>query len=95
MCLGIPGRIVRWIDRDPIFARAEVEFEGVRRECHMACVPDADEGEYVIVHAGIAICTVDATEAGRVLAELGRLDLLESWPPSGVAQTEDADEVSG
>jgi hydrogenase expression/formation protein HypC len=95
MCLGVPGKIVRWIDRDPIFARAEVEFDGVRRECHMACVPDAEEGEYVIVHAGIAICSVDAAEAGRVFEELTRLDLLEPWPQSGAKQTEGVDEVPG
>jgi hydrogenase expression/formation protein HypC len=45
----------------------------------MACVPSAREGDYVIVHAGIAICQVDAGEAERVLEELRNLDLLESW----------------
>ncbi len=78
MCLGIPGRISRWIDRDPIFALAEVEFEGISREVHMACVPTAIEGDYVIVHAGVAICKIDADEAARVLDELNRLDLLET-----------------
>ena len=77
MCLGIPGKVVRWLDRDPTFALAEVEFEGIRRECHMACVDGVDVGEYVIVHAGIAICKIDATEAGRVLHELRRLDLID------------------
>lgn len=79
MCLGVPGKVVRWIDHDPTFGRAEIEFEGVRRECHMACVPSVREGEYVIVHAGIAICQLDAVEAERVLEELRRLELLESW----------------
>ena len=79
MCLGVPGKVIQWIDRDPMFARAEVEFDGIRRECHMACVPDAAEGQYVIVHAGIAICQLDAEEADRVLEELRRLDLAEDW----------------
>ena len=77
MCLGVPGKVVRWLDRDPTFALAEVEFEGIRRQCHMACVDDVDLGEYVIVHAGIAICKIDASEAGRVLEELRRLDLID------------------
>jgi hydrogenase expression/formation protein HypC len=68
MCLGVPGRIVRWINQDPTFAKAEVEFSGVSREVHMACVPDADVGQYVIVHAGIAICVVDESEAEKTLA---------------------------
>lgn len=70
MCLAIPGRVVAWIDRDPLFASAEVEFEGIRRRCHMACLPEAEPGDYVIVHAGIAISRVDEAAAHRALAEL-------------------------
>lgn len=73
MCLAIPGRIVRWIDRDPVFANAEIEFGGVRRVCHMACVTDAAEGDYVIVHAGVAISRLDEVQARRTLEELARL----------------------
>jgi hydrogenase expression/formation protein HypC len=79
MCLGVPGRIVRWIHREGVFARAEIEFAGVRRVCHMACVPEADEGDYVIVHAGIAISRIDPEEAGRVFKELAALSDDEGW----------------
>jgi len=75
MCLGIPGKVVHWIDSDPTFARAELEFDGIRRECYMACVLEAQVGDYVIVHAGVAICRVDAAEAKRVLEELQHLDM--------------------
>lgn len=74
MCLAVPGRVVNWLDRDPLFARAEVEFAGVRRVCHMSCVPEAEVGEFVIVHAGVAITRVDQAEAVRVLKELRGLD---------------------
>ncbi len=84
MCLGVPGKIVRWIDHDPTFARAEVEFGGVRRECHMACVADAAVGDYVIVHAGIAITQIDTDEAQRVMQELQRLDLVDSPDGGGI-----------
>lgn len=70
MCLAVPGRVVRWIDRDPLFARAEVEFGGVRRICHMACVADASEGEFVVVHAGVAISRINEAEARRTLSDL-------------------------
>ncbi|WP_436714425.1 HypC/HybG/HupF family hydrogenase formation chaperone [Roseiconus lacunae] len=76
MCLGIPGQIVRWINHDPIFAKAEVQFAGVRREVHMACVPEAGVSQYVIVHAGIAICVVNEVEAEKTLAEYERLEAL-------------------
>lgn len=73
MCLAVPGRVIEWRDRDPVFARALIEFAGIRRECQMACVPDAEVGEYVIVHAGIAISRIDAERAQQVLEDLQRL----------------------
>jgi len=47
-------------------AWGEVEFEGVRRRVCLACVPDANCGDFVIVHAGLAISRVDEAEAARV-----------------------------
>jgi hydrogenase expression/formation protein HypC len=70
MCLGVPGKVIEWIDQDPIFGRAIIEFGSVRRECQMACTPDAKVGQYVIVHAGIAIAIIDAQEAERTLQDL-------------------------
>lgn len=70
MCLGVPGKVVRWIDRDPLMALAEVEFGAIRKSCHMACVPDADEGDYVLVHAGVALTPIDAAAAEQLLKTL-------------------------
>lgn len=75
MCLGIPGEVVRWIDRDPLLARAEVRFGELQRVCHLACVPDAEVGDYVIVHAGIAISKVNAHEALRLFDEIDQMEL--------------------
>jgi len=83
MCLGVPGRIARWIERDGPFATAEIEFDGVRRVCHMACVTEAVEGDYVIVHAGIAVSRIDAEEAQRVFDELAALGEDEGWKGEG------------
>ncbi|MEX2114262.1 MAG: HypC/HybG/HupF family hydrogenase formation chaperone [Pirellulales bacterium] len=79
MCLAIPGKVVRWIDTDPLLAVAEVEFGGVTRPCHMACVCDALVGDYVVVHAGVAIARLDAEEALRALAELASLPDDGEW----------------
>ncbi len=73
MCLGVPGKVIAWIDRDPAFGRTLVEFGGIRRECHMACVPEAEVGDYVIVHAGIAICRVNEQEAARTLQDFAAI----------------------
>lgn len=73
MCLGVPGKVIEWIDQDPIFGRAMIEFGAIRRECQMACVPDAKIGEYVIVHAGIAIAVINQQEAERTLQDLAEI----------------------
>jgi hydrogenase expression/formation protein HypC len=89
MCLGVPGRVMEWIDRDPVFARASIEFGGVRRTCHMACVPEAQVGDYVVVHAGLAISRIDENEARRALEELERLGLDEEIPQDQLPEIED------
>jgi hydrogenase expression/formation protein HypC len=80
MCLGVPGRLCEWTDRDPLLARGWVEFDGIRREIHLACVPGAEVGDYVVVHAGIAISLIDSGEAERLLAELRSAG--EAAPPA-------------
>ena len=85
MCLGIPGKVTRWIERAGPFAQAEVEFDGLRRVCHMACVPDVAEGEYVIVHAGIAISRIDAAAAEQVFEALAKLNDDDGWMGASVA----------
>jgi len=77
MCLAVPGKIVRWIARDHPFARAEVQFGGVCRQVSLECVPNANVGDYVLVHAGIAISRIDPDEAARVWLALEELELAE------------------
>lgn len=81
MCLGVPGRVIRWVDRDPLFATAEIAFGDLRRVCQMACVSDAVEGDYVVVHAGLAISRIDAAEAQRVFAELQEAGIADELGP--------------
>lgn len=79
MCLGIPGKVVHWINREGTFAQAEIEFGGIQRVCSMACVTEAVEGDYVLVHAGIAISRIDPAEAERIFDELARLNDVDGW----------------
>ena len=70
MCLGIPGLIVEATappDR-PDLRTGTVDFDGVRRQVCLAYTPEAGVGDYVIVHVGFAISTVDPVEAERTLA---------------------------
>ncbi len=70
MCLGVPGRVVRWIDQDPLMATADIDFGGIKKRCQMACVPEAQTDDYVLVHAGVAITIIDVEAANRLLATL-------------------------
>lgn len=67
MCLAIPGEIVEITGSDPLTRMARVSFGGVIREASLAYVPDAKPGDYVLVHAGFALQTIDEEEARRTL----------------------------
>lgn len=67
MCLGVPGRVAAWIERDPLLALAEIDFGGVCTRIQMACVPEAQIGDYVLVHAGVALTIVDPLQAAQTL----------------------------
>lgn len=74
MCLGIPGRIVKVSEgTDELEITATVDFGGVLREVSLAAVPDAEEGEYVVVHAGFALNRLNREEADRVIGYLDRM----------------------
>lgn len=80
MCLAVPGKILDVSGDDPIMRTGRVDFGGIVKEVNLAYVPEAQAGEYVIVHAGFAISTLDEAEASKVfeyLREIGDLDELE------------------
>jgi hydrogenase expression/formation protein HypC len=70
VCLGIPARLVAVTG--PGLATAEVS--GVRREVSTALVPEADVGDWVLVHVGFALHTIDEAEAARTLALLEQIE---------------------
>jgi hydrogenase expression/formation protein HypC len=63
MCLAIPARIVKRLAGDD----ALIDAGGVRKTISLALVPEAAEGDYVIVHVGYAISRLDPLEAARTL----------------------------
>jgi hydrogenase expression/formation protein HypC len=71
--------VVELIDAEPPFVSAIVEFGGLRRRVSLACVPEAGEGDYVLVHAGVAISRINAAEAANVIEALQQLDLGEEF----------------
>jgi len=80
MCLAIPGKVLEEFDRLGM-RMAKVQFGGIVREASLDYTPEAKVGDYVLVHVGFAISTVDPEEAERtyqLLLEMDQLTELEA-----------------
>jgi len=95
MCLAIPGKIVSFTGDDPLTRMGKIDFGGVLKEASLAYVPEANVGDYVIVHVGFAISRLDEQEANKVfeylnamedLSELQEAEAVDTAPPKGAAK---------
>jgi hydrogenase expression/formation protein HypC len=77
MCLGIPGKVVEVFQQEEL-PMAKIDFGGIVKEACMAYTPEAQVGDYVIVHVGFAISRVDEAEAAEIFSYLQEIDDLES-----------------
>ena len=57
--------------------RGRVEFGGIVREACLDFLPEAEVGDYVLVHVGFAITRIDEEEARQTLAYLTELGALQ------------------
>lgn len=69
MCLAIPAKVEKILDGD----QAMISVGGVEKEISLALVENIQEGDYVIVHVGYAINTIDPEEAEKTLAMFAQL----------------------
>src|SRR6185436_8421406 len=76
MCLAVPGRILRIEDRDGT-PMSIVDFGGIQKDVCLQYIPDAEVGQYVVVHVGFAIQRLDEESAIRTLAEFQHLGVLK------------------
>jgi hydrogenase expression/formation protein HypC len=72
MCLGVPGRIVE-VQEDGLMRMGRVDFGGITRQVCLAYVPEAQVGDWVIVHVGFAISRLEEEEALEALQLLGEV----------------------
>jgi hydrogenase expression/formation protein HypC len=66
MCLGIPGKIVERHDQNDL-PMGKVEFGGIVKDVCLAYTPEAQVGDYVLVHVGFAISRIDEAEAQETM----------------------------
>jgi hydrogenase expression/formation protein HypC len=76
MCLAIPGRITA-AAQDGDARIGQVVFGGITREARLDFVPEAQIGDYVLVHVGVAISRIDEEEAQRTLDMLRDMGAIE------------------
>lgn len=82
MCLAIPGKILDCTEQGGLRV-GRIQFGGIVRQASLDFVPEAQVGDYVMVHVGFAISRVDAEEAERtyqLLSEMGAVE--EELPPA-------------
>jgi hydrogenase expression/formation protein HypC len=78
VCLGVPGKIISIReDDDPLERLGRVSFGGVVKEVSLAYTPEADVGDYVIVHVGFAISRLDEAQAREIFTYLEQMGALE------------------
>ena len=75
MCLAIPGCLVSIFGEGDLRV-GTVDFGGVSREANLAFVPEAEVGDYVLVHVGFAIARIDEQAARDTVEALETLEQL-------------------
>lgn len=81
MCLAVPGLVLH-VDDSEGHRRARVSFGGAEAEALLDLVPEAQVGDYVLVHVGVALSVVDADEARQTLALFAEIEAAaEPRPP--------------
>jgi hydrogenase expression/formation protein HypC len=69
MCLGVPGKLVELYQQDGL-PMGKVSFGGIVKEVCLAYTPEAQLGQYVLVHVGFAISQIDEQEAQEIFSYL-------------------------
>ena len=69
MCLAVPGQVIRRVGDE-----AEVDLQGNQLRVSTVLVPEVKEGDWVLIHAGFAIQTLDEESAKETFALLNELE---------------------
>lgn len=79
MCLAVPGKVMAITEGDHSGLRsAIIDFGGVSREVSLAFLPQAQVGQFVIVHVGVALSIVNEIEAQRIFDALKDIEVAEA-----------------
>jgi len=76
MCLSIPGKLLETNDVDGVLV-GKVQFGGIVRDVCLDLLPEAETGQYLLVHVGYAISLVDEEEARKSYEYMELAGMLE------------------
>ena len=76
MCLAVPGKVLSISGEDPVLRAGRVSFGGIVKEVNFAFTPEVMVGDYVLVHVGFALSTVDEKEALQIFEYLKQMEEL-------------------
>lgn len=83
MCLGVPGKIIEIYEKNGL-QMGKIDFGGVTREACLSYIPEAEVGDYTLIHVGFALNLISEEEARETLA------LLNEIAAAGAAESDEA-----
>ncbi len=73
MCLAVPGQVREIVGDDALTRIGKVVFAGIVKDASLMLLPEVTVGDWVLVHAGVAITRLDESEAKRTMEYLDEL----------------------
>jgi hydrogenase expression/formation protein HypC len=71
MCLGVPGKLIEKHQESPeALPMGKVDFGGIQKEVCLAYTPEAQIGDYLLIHVGFALSRIDEEEAQEIFSYL-------------------------
>jgi hydrogenase expression/formation protein HypC len=93
VCLAIPGLVKELFESDGL-KMARVDFCGITRSTCIEYTPQANIGDYVLVHVGFAINLINEEEAQKTYELLKQLGELKEVEISEEEEEEEEEEVN-
>ncbi len=91
MCLAVPGKIIERSEESGDFPIGTVDFQGSTMEISLALVPEAEVGDWILVHAGFAINRLDEADARETWHYLEEAGLVDPSTGKGSAHEQQGD----
>ncbi|MFH2048455.1 MAG: HypC/HybG/HupF family hydrogenase formation chaperone [bacterium] len=70
MCLAVPGKIITIDNKDELMRTGKVDFGGIVKQINLTLVPEAQVDNYILVHAGFAIGTINEENAMQIFKDI-------------------------